>query len=138
MIVPEISKRSVLHPVGGATSVTQDPHYQVNRHADNADNDDDHDKKDDDDDNDNVQVPKQLSSHQGSLSGDATWAAQSQSQWVAIDVIVIVVITGVVIIIIINIITKMNSTITVLVDCHRHNHNHYDSSYLHRTLNCIL
>jgi len=46
--------RSALHPVGGATSVVQDPHYQV---------------------------PKQLSSHQGSLSGDATWAAQSQSQW---------------------------------------------------------
>lgn len=45
--------RSSLNPVG-AGSVVQDPHYQV---------------------------PKQLSSHQGSLSGEASWAAQSQSQW---------------------------------------------------------
>ena len=61
-------------------------------------NDDDSDDGDDDDDK---QVPKQLSSHQGSLSGDATWAPQSQSQWVVIVIIVVIIVNIIVIIIII-------------------------------------
>ena len=54
-----------------------------------------------DHDHDDVQVPKQLSSHQGSLSGDATWAAQSQSQWVAIVKIMITIIFIIIIVILV-------------------------------------
>ena len=55
-------------------------------------------------------MPKQLSSHQGSLSGDATWAAQAQSQWVVSTIVIIVII-----VIIVNSMTAIINTIIILI-----------------------